>query len=298
MNRHFISLVIIGLSITFSCKVNNSLQMDDVDAWKLGWRMTASSMDENFELASLQFDSLRNSSKNISSRFLATGLEAKSKIGNNDDVIQILNAQSKEKLQEICVKSILSNLEPCVDYSFEKVENKALQLELIKMYVDDQASRGNFMQDLINKYKIDSTNISLDQGIIVDKKNRDRLKEIIEEFGFPTRELVGLDAMKGIFFIIQHSDEDKDWQKLQLLNIEKAVAKGDMDGQNYAYLYDRIKINNGEKQLYGTQFANVDPNNKIVELAETEDLENLDRRRMEMGMMPIQMYKDIILKFQ
>jgi hypothetical protein len=166
------------------------------------------------------------------------------------------------------------------------------------MYVDDQASRGNLMQDLINKYKIDSTNISQDQGIIVDKNNRDRLKEIIEEFGFPTRELVGLDAMKGVFFIIQHSDEDKDWQKLQLLNIEKAVAKGDMDGQNFAYLYDRIKINNGEKQLYGTQFANVDPINKIVELAETEDLETLDRRRMEMGMMPIQMYKDIILKFQ
>ena len=32
--------------------------MTDVKVWKLGWRMMASSMDENFELAELQFDTL------------------------------------------------------------------------------------------------------------------------------------------------------------------------------------------------------------------------------------------------
>jgi hypothetical protein len=30
-------------------------------------------------------------------------------------------------------------------------------------------------------------------------------------------------------------------------------------------------------------------------LADTEDVENLDRRRMEVGMMPIQMYKQFML---
>ena len=49
------------------------------------------------------------------------------------------------------------------------------------------------------------------------------------------------DAMHGIFLMIQHSDGDKEWQKSQLSNIEKAVKEGDMDGQSYAYLYDRIK---------------------------------------------------------
>ena len=33
-----------------------------------------------------------------------------------------------------------------------------------------------------------------------------------------------------------------------------------------------------------------------VELAETEDLENLDKRRMEVGIMPIDMYKRFMLK--
>lgn len=84
--------------------------------------------------------------------------------------------------------------------------------------------------------------------------------------------------------------------KNQLTNIKAAVKNGDMDGQSYAYLFDRIKVNNGEKQFYGTQFAKVDPLNRTVELAETEDIENLDKRRMEIGMMPIEMYKEFMLK--
>jgi hypothetical protein len=102
--------------------------------------------------------------------------------------------------------------------------------------------------------------------------------------------------MYGVFLMLQHSDGDKEWQKSQLPNIEKAVKKGDLQGQSYAYLYDRIKINSGEKQLYGSQFSKVDPVIKSVELAETEDLENLDNRRREMGMMPIEMYKRLMLK--
>ena len=130
----------------------------------------------------------------------------------------------------------------------------------------------------------------------VDEKNRNRLKEIIAEFGFPGKKMVGKEAMQGIFLIIQHSDGDKEWQKSQLKNIEEAVKNGDMDGQSYAYLYDRIKLNGGEKQLYGTQFVKVDPINKIVELADTEHPENLDKRRMEVGMMPIEMYKRFMLR--
>lgn len=96
--------------------------------------------------------------------------------------------------------------------------------------------------------------------------------------------------------IIQHADRDKEWQQSQLENVEIAVKKGDLDGQSYAYLYDRIQVNNGEKQLYGTQFSKVDPVSKTVELAPTEDIEHLDERRMEIGLMPIEMYKIFMLR--
>jgi len=297
MKRQILIFIITGLSLVTSYSQNISEQITDVGIWKLGWRMIASSMEENYELASLQFDSLRNSTEIIDRKYLVTGLEAKNKLRKVNEVTEIINSQDKKMLQEICNKSFLSSYEICKEYSIEKVDNKELQIELIKMYINDQYVRSNLMTDLLSKYNLLKSEVIIDSfGVNTDERNRERLKEIIKENGFPTNELVGKDAMKGIFLMIQHSDGDKEWQKSQLPNIEKAVKNGDMDGQSYAYLYDRIQINSGEKQLYGTQFAKVDSINKVVELAETEDLENLDRRRMEVGMMPIEMYKEFMLK--
>lgn len=296
MNRLKFTLITSGIIILTSCKQNENQKISDVEIWLLGWRMMASSMDENYELASLQFDSLIESKKIIDKKHLVKGLEAKKKIGMTEEVNQILKLQDNEVLQEICINQFLADFEPCKEYTTEKIENRELQTELIKMFVDDQAVRGNVMEDIILKYNIDMTEITQDNGVMADEKIRNRLKEIFSEYGFPTKKMVGKDAMQGVFLMIQHSDGDIEWQKAQLSNIEKAVKKGDMDGQSYAYLYDRIKINNGEKQLYGTQFANIDPIKKVVELAETEDIDNLDKRRMQVGMMPIKMYKEIILK--
>lgn len=279
-----------------SCNQKQNNQLTDEEVWKLGWRMIASSMDENYSVANLQFDTLRRSTRTIDRKYLITGLEVKNELGKTDEILEILSSQGSTILGEICKKDFLSKYEVCKKSSVEEVENKGLQIELIRMYVDDQAARGNQLHDIISKYKIDSSEITQNGGVYVDERNRNRLKEIFKEFGFPTRKLVGKDAMHGIFLMIQHSDGDKEWQKSQLSNIEKAVKNGDMDGQSYAYLYDRIQIKSGEKQLYGTQFAKVDPINEIVELAETEDLENLDRRRMEIGMTPIEMYKEFMLK--
>lgn len=296
MIKNSVLTFILGLGILTSCYQRAYSQVSEVEIWKLGWRMIASSMEENYGVAESQFDSLWSISDKIDRKFLVTGLEAKYKLGKIEQIIEILNKQDEDMLQEICEKQFLSKIQPCDGVSINEAENKDLQIELIKMYVDDQAARGNFMRDMMTQYNIDTTEITQDGSIVVDERNRNRLKEIFKEYGFPTRRLVGKDAMFGIFLIIQHSNGDKEWQKSQLANIERAVKTGDMDGQSYAYLYDRIKINNGEKQLYGSQFAKIDPINKTVELAPTEDMENLDKRRLEIGMMPVEMYKEFMLK--
>ncbi|MFT6416989.1 MAG: hypothetical protein ACJARZ_002341 [Dokdonia sp.] len=62
--------------------------MDENDVWKLGWRMIESSMNENFEIADVQFDSLMNSSEKMDIKFLITGLDIKSKLGKNDEIVK------------------------------------------------------------------------------------------------------------------------------------------------------------------------------------------------------------------
>ena len=297
MKRQILILITTGLIHMTSYCQNKSKQITEVEIWKLGWRVIESSMEENYELANLQFDSLRNSTKIIDKKYLVTGLQVKSKLGKFDEVTEIINSQDLKIQQEVCSASFLSGYEICKEYSIEKVDNKTLQIELIKMYLNDQYVRSNLMTNLLDKYKLTKNEVIIDSfGVNTDERNRQRLKQIIDEYGFPSKKLVGKDAMQGIFYMIQHSDGDKEWQKSQLLNIEKAVNNGDMDGQSYAYLYDRIQINGGKKQLYGTQFAKVDPIKKVVELADTEDLENVDKRRMGIGMMPIEMYKKFMLK--
>lgn len=297
MKNKILIHVIFGLIIFTSCEHGKSQQMTDVEIWQLGWRMIGSSMDENFELANIQFDTILKNSKIIDSKYLITGLEVKKEIGKDEEIIEILSSQPIEMLQEICKKQVLSNFEICKKYSVEIVENEKLQLELIKMYVNDQYVRSNLMTDILQKYNLSKDQVIIDSnGINTDERNRERLKEIIAKYGFPTKKMVGKDAMNGVFFMIQHADGENAWQKSQLTNIKNAVKMGDLDSQSFAYLYDRIKINSGEKQLYGTQFANVDAVNNIVELDKTEDIDNLDKRRMEIGMMPIEMYKKLMLK--
>ena len=96
----------------------------------------------------------------------------------------------------MCTKEWASKLEICSDVPEEEVQNKILQRELLKMYVDDQFDRGNRMDDIINKYQLDTSEITVAVEMSMDLINRNKLKEIIEKYGFPTRKLIGKDAMR------------------------------------------------------------------------------------------------------
>ena len=204
MKRPFLILIGVAISICTSCNQTENKQLSDQEIWKLGWRMIESSMEENFLAADLQFDSLRSSTEHMDRSFLLQGLKVKNHLGKIDDIKTIIESQDDKMLQDICGADFLSSFEICANFAEEKVDNKALQIELIKMYVNDQAVRGNLMDNLIDKYQINSNEITQDKAAtVVDKSNRIRLNEIITSYGFPTRKLVGKDAMYGIFLMIQ-----------------------------------------------------------------------------------------------
>ncbi len=301
MKNIFFVVIILFLSGN-SCNTTNETGIMDDEVWKLAWRMMENSWDKNYTLAESQFDSLLSKKTYIEEKFIVEGIRIKSELSNDVDLQKILKTQSNKVLVMLCEKDFASNLKPCINEAGEKVQNEVLKRELIEMFVADQAIRGNVMRDIISEYQIDSSFIKFEYDrsnpdeIDVDEINRNRLKEIFRESGFPTRQKVGKLAMNGVFHIIQHSDGDRDWQKSQLINIENAALSGDLGKNSYAYLYDRIMVNSNQQQRYGTQFLKVDKRNGIVVLKDTEDLANLNKRRREMGMMPIEMYKKSVLE--
>ena len=62
---------------------------------------------------------------------------------------------------------------------------------------------------------------------------------------------------------------------------------GDADPIDFAYLTDRVRINDGRPQLYGTQFELVDERRRPRPI---ENPETVDERREALGMRSLRAY--------
>jgi len=113
------------------------------------------------------------------------------------------------------------------------------------------------------------------------------IKNIADKFGFPGYELVGKESSNNYWMLVQHSDFDVPFQKRLLELMKQKVDKKDASGQNYAYLIDRININEGKKQIYGTQVMMGENGTKLKPCINTR---NLDRRRRSVGLESIVQY--------
>ena len=87
----------------------------------------------------------------------------------------------------------------------------------------------------------------------VDAKHTTRMKEIIAKHGWPGRSLVGEDGAHAAWLLVQHADVSFMAQCLPLM--ERAVSAGEAFAKDYAYLLDRVRMNQGKPQVYGTQFT-------------------------------------------
>jgi hypothetical protein len=113
------------------------------------------------------------------------------------------------------------------------------------------------------------------------------VKKIAEKHGFPGYDLVGKESSNNYWMLVQHSDFDLPFQKKILKLMKLEVDKKNASGQNYAYLIDRININEGKPQIYGTQVNMGENGTKIKTCSDTL---NLDKRRLSVGLKPIKDY--------
>ena len=106
----------------------------------------------------------------------------------------------------------------------------------------------------------------------VDAKHTARMKAIIVEHGWPGRSLVGEDGADAAWLLVQHADASFMAQCMPLM--EHAVSAGEASAKDYAYLLDRVRMNQGKPQVYGTQFISR-ADGKFV-LYPVEDAEHVD----------------------
>jgi hypothetical protein len=121
-----------------------------------------------------------------------------------------------------------------------------------------------------------------------------RLEEIFNQYGYPGYSLVGEKGEKNFWLMIQHCDSDPAFQSRVLEKLKIEVEKVNADVRHIGLLTDRVKINIGEKQVYGTQvtynsMGQAYPKNLAASA-------NVNNRRAEVRLEPIEEYLNKMTK--
>jgi hypothetical protein len=118
--------------------------------------------------------------------------------------------------------------------------------------------------------------------------NAKTLAQIISKIGWPTPAKVGEEAALGAWLIALHADHDVEFQKLCLRHMEDQFPD-DISDQDIAFIYDRICVNEGRGQFFGTQFWENEYGAYGPEPIFLPEL--VDERRFMIGLPPIAEYK-------
>lgn len=191
-----------------------------------------------------------------------------------DGIVVDLNTAPKSEVKSYGLSFYKAYLE--AQRTGESIYNPALLNELMLMYDKDQEARfkvinaGNLASEEAEKM-IEK----------IDQEHLPRLKAIVEQFGWPGFRTIGAEGADKMWLLVQHCDREIEFQKTCLQLLKGSVAKGDAPKKHLAYLMDRVLVNEGKPQVYGTQVQIIE--GKALPRP-VEDPDNLDKRRKEMGL--------------
>lgn len=109
-----------------------------------------------------------------------------------------------------------------------------------------------------------------------------RLKEIINNHGFPGYDLVGENGSSHFWLMTQHADHDPNFQQTVLQKMELEIKKNNADSRNYGLLLDRVNLNTNQPQIYGTQVT-FNTHTGQAYPKKLADSANVNKRRQEIG---------------
>lgn len=169
-----------------------------------------------------------------------------------------------------------------------KVEfNQVLADELLRMVGIDQIAANNAFPPEDYSHLSQAQWENLKDSIY--RTHQKRAKEILDKNGYVGHDLVGKEGSFNFWLIVQHSDHDPAFQNEVLEKMKIQVDKQNADSRNYGLLVDRVKLNTGQAQIYGTQVTY----NKHTGQAYPQKLEdsiNVNHRRQSIGLEPLEIY--------
>ncbi len=142
--------------------------------------------------------------------------------------------------------------------------------------IDQQARDGDWSPPMIEKM------------LAVDAANLPEIRRIVADHGgLPRTRQVGADGVAAAWLLVQHADGDADFQRQVLGGIMPLVESGEVSAHDFVLLTDRVLVNAGKPQRYGSQLAAVGGKWQPKPM---EAPEQVDQRRAAVGQMPLADY--------
>lgn len=165
--------------------------------------------------------------------------------------------------------------------------DKSLAEQLDSIYKVDQSIRITYIEAKQRKESVSLLDSLLNEMRKSDQANLIKVNAIIKKHGWLGPQKVGVIGAQGLFLVIQHADLKT--QEFYLPMVRVAEKNGEILSSNLAILEDRVCMRSGKKQIYGSQgFTDNQTGKKYM--YPIIDVDNLDKRRVAMGMPPMQDY--------
>lgn len=126
-----------------------------------------------------------------------------------------------------------------------------------------------------------------------DSTNLVTVKRILDTYGWPSG--LSEDANNAIFLVIDHSDLETMNKYLGVF--QDAASRGILPMQDLVTLEDRILMDSGKPQFYGTQSRQISKNGKSqIYIWPVDNPDSLNERRASVGLSTIEEYLELFAK--
>jgi hypothetical protein len=166
------------------------------------------------------------------------------------------------------------------DSLYAKVKQQLLAIEA------SATKNTNKLKAEILKYGLNSDAVvSLKQDIKSDDSmDLQTVKKIIQKYGWLGYDEIGNDCNLIMFNTIQKADLQTQITYFPI--VKAAVQNKKAHKVHEVYLQDRIYLNQGRHQIYGSQVL-LDPETEKYFVLPLDEPENVDKRRAEVGLQPM-----------
>ena len=176
------------------------------------------------------------------------------------------------------------------DQNSKIIFNKSLTTQLDSIYFNDQEIRLRLdSMEKIYNWQSPEMQTLLKKMDYQDSINLICVKSILDKYGWLGANEVGKQGNNTLFLVIQHADHLTQEKYLPIMR--EAVKKGNASSNALALLEDRVALDEGRKQIYGSQVFMYSDTNKYS-VRPLEDPDSVDKRRAEVGLQPIALYLD------